>query len=204
MKKNFLTLLLTLGSTTLFAQLPWSTTGNVTAGGNFLGTVNAQPINFRTNNTQRMTLQNNTGRLAIGLNFNTPVSLLHLNSNGYGTGEVFRTTAPAGVSAWRLETGATEKFNVTAVGNDAILGAIQSGNLGFVTNNIGRMNIASGGLVGIGLNFNTPSSLIHANGVSYGMGNLFRTDGLNCVDNNRELFTGANQARMKKNRKIVS
>lgn len=190
MKKNVITLLLTIGSTSLFAQGPWLTTGNAIAPANFLGTVNAQPLNFRTNNIQRMTLQNNTGRLAIGLNFNTPVSLLHLNSNGYGTGEVFRTTAPAGVSAWRLETGATEKFNVTAVGNDAILGAIQSGNLGFVTNNIGRMNITSTGLVGVGLNFTTATSLLHVNEFSYGTGKIFRADGISTVQNDLEIFTG--------------
>jgi hypothetical protein len=114
MKKNFVTLLLTLGSTSLFAQGPWLTTGNATAGGNFLGTVNAQPLNFRTNNTQRMTI---TPTGLVGVGQTTPLSLLHINSNGNAiAGELFRTSGPAGqINAWRMYTGngnGTERFRL--------------------------------------------------------------------------------------------
>jgi hypothetical protein len=42
--------------------------GNTTAGTNFLGTTNNQSLAFRTNNIERMRLNNN-GNLGIGLSF---------------------------------------------------------------------------------------------------------------------------------------
>ena len=65
-------------------------------------------MRFRTNGMQRMFIANGgvtNGFVGIGSGFNAPVSLLHINSLNNGTGEVFRTTAPAGVDhTWRMNT----------------------------------------------------------------------------------------------------
>lgn len=55
MKTKTFTFLLLLGSTSVFAQ-PWLRTGNIIAPTDYLGTNNNQPLNFRTNNVQRMTV----------------------------------------------------------------------------------------------------------------------------------------------------
>ncbi|MGV3630418.1 MAG: tail fiber domain-containing protein [Bacteroidota bacterium] len=104
----------------------------------------AQPINFFTANTQRMNITS-TGTVGVGQT--TPLSLLHLNSNGNAIGgEVFRTTAPGSISSWRLETGGNEKFNITANGVNTFLQVTQSGgNMLFNTGGaISRMIIRDG------------------------------------------------------------
>src|SRR4051812_45122813 len=66
------------------AQSSWLTTGNanVTAS-NFLGTTNANPIAFRTNNIERMRLTKN-GQLGIGTT--APSYPLQINNPNWGRG----------------------------------------------------------------------------------------------------------------------
>jgi hypothetical protein len=91
--KNF-TLLLLLGSTSVFAQ-PWQTViGNAVPPGAFLGTTNNQPLNFRTNNIQRMTILGGgpTDGGFIGINTNNPQFRLHINADntGFATAQGWR------------------------------------------------------------------------------------------------------------------
>ncbi len=80
MKKAALLLLFVIISITANAQ--WSLTGNVVAGGNFLGSTNNQSLNFQTNNAQRMIVLGGlvggatTGFVGIGTGFTTPLDLL--------------------------------------------------------------------------------------------------------------------------------
>lgn len=59
-------------SATLFLSIfnevsaqPWFTTGNIATGTEFVGTINAQPLNFRTGNVQRMRITP-TGLVGLG------------------------------------------------------------------------------------------------------------------------------------------
>lgn len=133
MKKNtvkaFVCFLLPIS---MFSQNNWKTTGNsgtfpdpITAT-SFLGTTNGfplnlkttlnQPMNFFTNNVQRMTITP-TGLVGIGVP--APASQLHVNSGV--TGNLFRTTGPStSTNVWRLETtlGITpEKFSIFVLAN---------------------------------------------------------------------------------------
>ena len=123
MKTKFFTLLLLIGSTTIFAQ-PWQTTiGNAVPPGAFLGTTNNQPLNFRTNNVQRAHINGNrvetiggytinaNGFMGLGENSVAPAhpngvwndfgpfSLLHLNGSG-------TEVRPSGFRPW-MQTGIT-------------------------------------------------------------------------------------------------
>jgi hypothetical protein len=56
MKRKVFSFLMLLGSISVFAQ-PWQTIiGNAVPPGAFMGTTNNQPLNFRTNNIQRITV----------------------------------------------------------------------------------------------------------------------------------------------------
>lgn len=74
-----------------FSQNNWTINGNgnTTGATNFLGTTNNEPINFRTNNTQRMIIQDGTaptaGYVGIGTNFNTPLFPLHVQADPNNT-----------------------------------------------------------------------------------------------------------------------
>jgi hypothetical protein len=83
------------------------------------------PINFETNSINRMTI---TPTGLVGIGQITPLSLLHINSNGNTiNGELFRTTGPSNqTNAWRMFTGAgngIERFGifVPTNSNNAIL-----------------------------------------------------------------------------------
>jgi hypothetical protein len=67
--KTMLVVACSLVTISVFSQgTQWRLLGNinVTAGTNFLGTTNAQPVDFRTNNTQRMRIDGTTGFVGIG------------------------------------------------------------------------------------------------------------------------------------------
>ena len=82
MKKQ-LTLLYAIATTTTFAQggPKWGTTGNATTTGDFLGTTNNFPLDFKTNNALRMQLSN-TGILNINNLAGTGNRLLQTDANG--------------------------------------------------------------------------------------------------------------------------
>jgi hypothetical protein len=119
----------------LFSQT-WFTGGNTSAPGEFLGTINNQALNFRTNNTQRMTILGNTGWVGIGIT--TPTSVLHINKAN--AGEMFRTNGSWSLeNRWRLfttNTSTVEQFRlyVPDSTSDVFLQAQQAtGNLSFNT-----------------------------------------------------------------------
>jgi|GEM_PF-1834933 len=94
-----------------FAQLNWQKGGNNAlppGSPPTLGTNYNAPLQFLTNGTERARFLAGNGFLGIGqTNTFVPLSLLHVNSNGLATGEVFRTNGPAAnLNAWRLFTGA--------------------------------------------------------------------------------------------------
>lgn len=99
MKTKFFTLLflLLLGSTSVFAQGPWFTLGNTTGPGNYLGTNNNQPLNFRTNGTQRFHINAGTGMtsgyVGIGNGFTNPQNRLHLYQPGGSFGMQLTNTS---------------------------------------------------------------------------------------------------------------
>lgn len=81
-----------ISSSSLLAQglnNKWDINGNTTTPGNFHGTVNNQPLNFRTNNIQRMIINNGgngvgDGQIAIGNNLAPgfiPQSRLHIHQD---------------------------------------------------------------------------------------------------------------------------
>lgn len=95
--------MLLFSAISIFSQNNWTINGNGNTIGstNFLGTTNNEPLNFRTNNTQRMNLRelnnlnpiwypggNNAGYLALGdPSFNSPLFHLSVQTpslNGFG------------------------------------------------------------------------------------------------------------------------
>ncbi len=83
----FFSCLLIVGAiTTVRSQTYWETTGNSVLGGDYLGTTNtqplliktvqAQPINFHTTNTQRMTI---TSGGLVGIGTTNPIHKLDIN-----------------------------------------------------------------------------------------------------------------------------
>ena len=73
------------------AYSQWDLTGNAIGTGQYLGTNNNFPLDFRTNGSQQMRLTQ-TGFLGLGTN--APSSFFHLNTTA--TGELFRTVGTAG------------------------------------------------------------------------------------------------------------
>jgi len=85
----------------------WRLGGNpgppLNSSNNILGTNSNLSIRFQTNNTERMRLTAN-GLLGIGTT--APSSVLEVNAAPLGTGEVFRTNAPAAQNTfWRMFRG---------------------------------------------------------------------------------------------------
>ncbi len=92
------------------SKAQWLTTGNLLAGAEKLGSTNAFPVNFYTNNAFRMTIRGQAGPTQgfVGINEANPLSLLHVNAFGYGTGDIFRTDGISTVSnVWSMFTGAS-------------------------------------------------------------------------------------------------
>lgn len=161
-----------------------------------LKTTLAQPMNFFTSNTQRMTITS-TGLVGIGLL--GPSSLLHLQSNTASGGNLFRTDGlSTQLNNWQLFTGGSEKFSlyVPAGSNSVFLNAFDpGGSMRFQTGGATRMyiresNLANPGFVGIGLNYTSPASLLHVNGTQNNTGLLFGTSGLTTLDNIWRMHTG--------------
>jgi len=111
MTKFIQVIIFTLLVTSLPAQ-NWRVNGNTNAqlGGSLtpsIGTNQNRPLLFQTNNTERMRLTAN-GLLGIGTT--APSSVLEVNATPLGTGEVFRTNAPAAQNTfWRMFSGNSPK-----------------------------------------------------------------------------------------------
>jgi len=128
---------LAVSSSTLLAQglaNKWDISGNTTTLGNFLGTLNNQPLNFRTNNTQRMTINDTTGFVGIGttapafrldanddINVNTNIHNRAYRINGFPVLQIFGTNnvfVGRGAGALSNNAGINNGDN-TFVGNNA-------------------------------------------------------------------------------------
>lgn len=88
--KIILSVVCSVATINVFSQgTQWRLLGNnnVTAGTNFLGTTNAQPVDFRTNNTQRMRIDATTGFVGVGNNFTTPLNLVDVRDGNINIGQ---------------------------------------------------------------------------------------------------------------------
>ncbi|MDF2190421.1 T9SS type A sorting domain-containing protein [Paraflavitalea sp. CAU 1676] len=83
----------------------WSLTGNSVSASNFLGTLNAEKLRFRTNNTEKMVIDT-AGN--VGLGVASPNHVLTIKSNGHSYGTVDRRFLIS--------------LNNTSTGNDALTG----------------------------------------------------------------------------------
>jgi len=80
-KSRYILYVLIFLATSVEAQ--WVTTGNTLAGTEKLGSLNAQPLNFYTNNVQRMIIIGATGSTQgfIGIGTTTPSQCLDVSSD---------------------------------------------------------------------------------------------------------------------------
>lgn len=92
MKVNFTrlaTLALAIGvNYSAFCQ-NWLTNGNNVTAGQFLGSINNQPLLFRTANVTRMRINPNTGATSgfVGINTNNPAFMLSVRGEGVATSQ---------------------------------------------------------------------------------------------------------------------
>ncbi|HEY1040924.1 MAG TPA: tail fiber domain-containing protein [Bacteroidia bacterium] len=199
-----------------FAQ-NWQVGGNTNPqlGGNqpVMGTIGNNPLQFITNNTQRMIIFNGgttvtDGRIAIGnslpANF-VPNARFHMHQTGGFNNMRFTTNATGSTGTDGFELGMSDDGNVAFISNE--LNANFSWyNRGIGPGLLGRMRLYDGGVgmdkgrLAIGndlpLMF-TPQARLHI----YQMvndgnanGDMFRTDGLESVLNQLQMFTGGTTA----------
>ena len=164
-------------STQNVSSSAWSLSGNTLTGSEFLGSVNLQPVVFKTNNLERMRIST-TGNVGIGIN--APTNTLHVKAasnplrleglqplSNAGTilavdanGVVYTTSASAfaAANAWSL-TG-----NAGTDPTTNFLGTTDNQPLVIRTNNTERMRILASGLVGIGTN--VPTNTLHVKAAS--------------------------------------
>ena len=167
----------------------WALLGNAgtVAGTNFLGTTDAQHLDFRTNNTARMRIMNSTYP-TVGIGTNFPVTnlsgnsaVLHVHDGGSSIGSQLVLSTHSTADAQR--TGVIN-FAATQATNDRRAASIESyltatsstnvsGDLRFFTNNVNsfteKMRILSNGNVGIGTT--TPGYRLDLNTGTFAFGN---------------------------------
>ena len=130
----------------------WCKTGNTVTAAHILGTGNAIPLRIHaggiTPGFERMRILNNNG--FVGISTITPVSLLHVDGSNANsnTGEVFRTNAPAGSTAWRMFNSGTERlalFNTNGWNNaaDVDINLRASSGNAFIWTNSGASPVAT-------------------------------------------------------------
>lgn len=119
----------------------------------------------------------------IGIGITTPGSLLHVQTSNGGSDGYLKITD--------IVNGGDVRFGMASgVNNDAILGAWSSNRVAFFTNSTERMQISSGGLVGIGMS--PGKDLDVAGEIRASTGILFGTDtaAANTLDDYEEgIFT---------------
>ena len=144
-----------------------------------------QPVLFSVNNSWRTQANPPVGAIGIGVfpNGTNLPSALTINTNllpaGSQTGEVFRTDAPVGTTAWRMfsaNVAANQKFSIVnpAGSNNVNLAVVQNGSMNFFTNTTGtlKMRISHDALdrprIGIGgaAGFNPPLTYLHLGDVN--------------------------------------
>ncbi|WP_396212552.1 DNRLRE domain-containing protein [Flavobacterium sp.] len=134
----------------------WSLCGNTTTATDFLGTINNQPLNFKTNNTQRMTLDY-AGRLSISNAGISTYQKLYVETAAQNDGiQVNQTGTTAATLDLNASGGAGKRWALHSTGSGNSQGA---GHLLFWdwTTNQERMRINEDGKVRIGNMANLPS-----------------------------------------------
>ena len=147
---HFIILILFVGSNVGAQPTPWVFPGNTPSGTDFLGSTNTnplelkttntstpQPINFYTNNTQRMTLSSGGN---LGINLTNPQNLLHVHS---GVFQITNGTTGSGAGSGLL---------IGMNGTSMQIQQQESAPMLFlVSNATPKMNIAANGNVAIGM-----------------------------------------------------
>lgn len=143
----------------------WSITGNtgINAATNFLGTTDAQPLAFRTNNAERMRILANGN---IGINETAPTNLLHIRGAGsfryqdtnQAVGRLL-TSDVNGVASWAAAPAALPGTGWTKTGNagtspiaplNNFIGTTDAQAFVIRTNNTEALRVLTNGNVGIG------------------------------------------------------
>ena len=164
----------------------WHTNGNATAAGDFIGTLNANPFNVYTSNSQRMTIDA-TGKMGLGTV--TPTAALHLltGSNPGMLPPVFKIDRNDGTNQGGL-------ISIGISGNSFASGLLGGGSacfkltdpygnssnsdIGFGTNGLAaQMVIKHSGNVGIGIE--TPVTRLDVQGGAVRIGNTCTPVGYN-------------------------
>ncbi|TNE54878.1 MAG: hypothetical protein EP338_05740 [Bacteroidetes bacterium] len=122
-----------------FKAQDWRLGGNVDflgangllSNNNYLGGTQTASLRLGTANNSRLfiggTTIANPGFIAIGNNFLNPNSVLHINGQGYGSGEVFRTDGPAStLNAWRMETGGVPRASFYTQANNNVFTEVRT------------------------------------------------------------------------------
>ena len=153
MKKTSLLLVLCLCAVMLHGQSYWSLSGNNANSSNFLGTTNSQALNFKTNNTTRMTLSATQAFLGIGTT--SPNMNLHIHSSNTSILGSF-----AGLQITNANTGSTNNdgFTIIQWNNAVFINQLEKEGLYFLNNGKGIMIDTSGY---VGFNTNYPKQKIH-------------------------------------------
>lgn len=156
----------------------WKYTGNAATNpvNHFIGTTDAQPLLFRTNNTEKLRIES-AGNIGIGNS--APKAKLHVENTLLGIAGP-TSTIPPGTSLLLQGNSVESQFNALTIisgktvaasiyfgdSDKSDVGAIQyhhpSNALRFFTNGAERVAIGSTGNVGIGVT--TPTAKLHVNG----------------------------------------
>lgn len=153
MKKLSLFFALCIFVATMHGQTYWSLSGNSASSSDFIGTTNSQSLNFKTNNTTRMTLSQSKANLGIGTT--SPHATLHLHSTyytgkGYVTDIIMTNTATGNTS--------TDGFRIWQQDNVARISQLEKANL-YLQNNSKGFVLDTNGY--FGYNTNYPKQRIH-------------------------------------------
>ena len=153
MKKLSLFLALCIFAATMHGQTYWSLSGNSASSSDFIGTTNSQALNFKTNNTTRMTLSQSKSNLGIGTT--SPRANLHLYST-YNTGkgyvtDIIMTNTATGNSS-------TDGFRIWQQDNVVRVSQLEKANLYLQNNDKGFVLDTNGYF---GFNTNYPKQRIH-------------------------------------------
>jgi hypothetical protein len=132
-------------------------TNGLLSNSNFFGASGTADVRLGTGGNSRIFMSGtgatNPGFIGMGGNFLNPLSVLHVNSNAYNSGEVFRTNGPGTqTNAWRMFTGTgngTEKFSLYVPASSDHVTLQTEANADMLINtggNINRIVIKDGGV----------------------------------------------------------
>lgn len=157
--------------------ISWGLAGNTASSTSFLGTLDNNPLRFRTNNTERMTLLP-SGFLGIGTN--SPVAQLAntntsiIGSNGLGSSTfLISSSAPGWAGAFYATNSTQHGLNVKVNSNGTNIAFEVGAGITAQQNNVGSggatslFDVLGNGNVGIGTNVPTAAlEVVSTNGLS--------------------------------------